>query len=64
MSIEKVEKALISIHERTPINRLVMDTNRAEQLASWAERELGCTVLDVSQGIPVQVEEYERFKVA
>jgi phage terminase large subunit-like protein len=61
---EKVEKALIAIHERTPINRLVMDTNRAEQLATWAERELGCTVVDMSQGIPVQVEEYERFMEA
>lgn len=61
---DEVEQALIAIHERTPIGRLVMDTNRAEQLAVWAEREFGCTVLDTSQGIPVQVEEYERFMEA
>jgi phage terminase large subunit-like protein len=61
---EKVETALIELHERNPIHTLVMDTNRAEQLASWAEKELGCTVVDASQGIPVQVEEYDRFMEA
>ena len=61
---DKAEQALIDINERNPIDTLVMDTSRAEQLATWAEREFGCTVLDVSQGIPVQVEEYERFMEA
>lgn len=61
---EKVEQALIDLHARNTIHTLAMDTNRAEQLAMWAERELGCQVLDVSQGIPVQVEEYERFMEA
>ena len=59
-----VERALVQIHERNPIHTVAMDTNRAEQLGSWIESELGATVLDVSQGIPVQVEEYERFMEA
>lgn len=61
---EKVEQAFIALHERNPIHTVVMDTNRAEQLGSWLEREIGCQVLDMSQGIPVQVEEYERFMEA
>jgi phage terminase large subunit-like protein len=61
---EKVEQAFIELHERNPIHTVVMDTNRAEQLGSWLEREIGCRVLDMSQGIPVQVEEYERFMEA
>jgi phage terminase large subunit-like protein len=61
---DQVEQALYDIHTRNPISMLVMDTNRAEQLAMWAEKELGCQVLDVSQGIPIQVEEYERFMEA
>lgn len=59
-----VENAIIRIHERNPIHTVAMDTNRAEQLATWIESEIGATVLDVSQGIPVQVEEYERFMEA
>ena len=61
---EEVEKAFIALHERNPIHTVVMDTNRAEQLGAWLEREIGCRVLDMSQGIPVQVEEYERFMEA
>lgn len=61
---EKVERAFIQLHERNPIHTVAMDTNRAEQLGSWLEREIGCQVVDVSQGIPVQVEEYERFMEA
>jgi phage terminase large subunit-like protein len=61
---EEVERAFIDLHTRNPIHTVVMDTNRAEQLGVWLERELGCQVLDQSQGIPVQVEEYERFMEA
>jgi phage terminase large subunit-like protein len=56
-----IERALTDIHTRNPIHTVAMDTNRAEQLGQWIESELGATVLDVSQGIPIQVEEYERF---
>ncbi len=60
----EVERAIIRIHERNPIHTVAMDTNRAEQLGQWIESEIGATVLDVSQGIPVQVEEYEKFMEA
>ena len=61
---EKVEKALIEIHERNPIHTVVMDMTRAEQLGKWIERELGSRIVDQPQGIPTQVEEYERFMEA
>ncbi len=61
---EKVERAFIELHERNPIHTVVMDMTRAEQLAAWLEREIGCRVVDQPQGIPTQVEEYERFMEA
>ena len=64
MDPTKIEQAFIDIHERTPIHTVVMDTSGSEQLAVWVERELGCLVMDMSQGIPVQVEEYARFMEA
>jgi phage terminase large subunit-like protein len=57
----KVENALIAIHERNPIQTLVMDMSRAEQLASWAEEEFGCTVIDRGQSNVAAVQDYERF---
>lgn len=59
-----IEAALLAIHERTPIDTLVMDMSKAEQLAQWASAELGCTVIDWPQGVPTQVQEFERFMEA
>lgn len=59
-----VEAALLRIHERNPIHTLVMDMSRAEQLARWAETELGCEVLDWPQTIPFSIEEFDRFMEA
>jgi phage terminase large subunit-like protein len=60
----KIERAFIELHERNPIHTVVMDPHRAEELAAWLEREIGCRVLEMSQGIPVQVEEYAKFMEA
>jgi hypothetical protein len=59
-----IERALAEIHARTPITTLVMDMSRAEQLGQWAESELGCVVIDWGQGVPVQVQEFDRFMEA
>jgi phage terminase large subunit-like protein len=56
-----VEKALIDIHQRNPIHTLVMDTNRAEQLGTWAEHELGCVVIDRAQSNEFAKQDYEKF---
>ena len=56
-----VEKALIELNARNPIAVLVMDTSKAEQLASWAETELGVNVVDRQQTNPLAALDYERF---
>ena len=56
-----VERAIMELHERTPIETLVMDTSKAEQLASWAETELGCTVVDRQQTNAMACLDYARF---
>jgi hypothetical protein len=61
---ELVKQAIECIHHRNPIHSLVMDMTKAEEIGHWAERELEITVLDQSQGIPVQVAEYAMFMEA
>jgi len=59
-----IEAALIRIHTRNPIATLVMDKSKAEWLVGWAERELGCAVMEWPQTIPFFIEEYDRFMEA
>lgn len=59
-----VEQALIDLNDRTPVHTLVMDTNRAEQLAEWARQEIGCEVIDRGQSNTFAVMDYERFMQA
>lgn len=61
---ELIKAALERIHNRNPITSVAMDMHDAEDIAHWIERELGVPVLDVSQGIPVQVQEYAMFMEA
>ena len=56
-----VEGALRQLHATNPIATLVMDTTRAEQLATWAERELGCEVVDRTQSNALAALDYERW---
>jgi phage terminase large subunit-like protein len=59
-----VEAALIQIHHRNPLHTVVMDTNRAEQLAEWIRSELGAEVIDRGQGNAFAAMDYERFMEA
>lgn len=61
---DAVEKALLEMHERNPIEMLVMDTSRAEQLAMWARDTLGCEVVERSQANAFAVMDYARFMEA
>lgn len=56
-----IEDGLLAIHARTPIDTLVMDTSKAEQLASWIEEVIGCEVIDRQQTNSLAVEDYELF---
>jgi hypothetical protein len=60
----KVEHALIQIHQRNPVHTVVMDMSRAEQLAEWIQAELGATVVDRSQSNKFAAEDYEKFMEA
>jgi phage terminase large subunit-like protein len=57
---DEIEDALIQLHERNPIHTLVMDTTKAEQLAQWAQEQLGCEVIDRAQSNSFQVRDYEK----
>lgn len=61
---ELVKAALERIHNRNAITMVAMDMHNAEEIAHWIERELGVLVADVSQGIPVQVQEFAAFMEA
>jgi hypothetical protein len=58
---DQVELALHELHARNPIVTLVMDTTRAEQLALWAERTLGCQVVDRPQTNALAALDYKRW---
>jgi hypothetical protein len=59
-----VEHALVDLHQRNPIQTLVMDMSRAETIATWAEAEFGCRVIDRSQSNKFAAEDYEKFMEA
>lgn len=60
----RVEQALISMNERNPVDMVVMDTSKAEQLASWVESEIGCTVIDRGQSNQFLTLDYAKFMEA
>ena len=59
-----VKRAIMDIHRRNPIHTVVMDMTRAEELAQWAQDELGATVIDHSQSNAQAALDYERFMAA
>jgi phage terminase large subunit-like protein len=59
-----VEDALVEIHARNPIHTLVMDPSKAEQLASWAAAEFGCTVIERLQTHVAAAADYAAFMEA
>ncbi len=61
---ELVERAIIEMNARNPLELVVMDTTAGEQLASWISTEIGATVIDRSQGSALQSEDYARFMEA
>lgn len=59
-----VERAIYELHERNPLHTVVMDTSRAEQLATWISNEIGARVIDRQQTNTFAVSDYERFMEA
>jgi phage terminase large subunit-like protein len=61
---DKVERALVVIHERNPIHTVVMDMSRGEDTANWIKTELGAVVVDRTQGNEFACQDYEKFMEA
>lgn len=59
-----VEAALLEFAETYRVDTVVMDTTKAEQLASWIESELGCIVIDRQQTNTMACLDYARFMEA
>ena len=57
----EIEDAFKEIHAVNPIETVVMDRERAEQLASWLEEELGCIIVEHHSGNVMMSLAYERF---
>ena len=55
-----IEQAILDLQARNPIDVIVMDMSRAEQLAQWAS-DLGITVIDRGKSNSAAVEDFERF---
>jgi phage terminase large subunit-like protein len=56
-----VERALLELHERTPISMVVMDMTKGEQLSQWIEETIGAVIVNRSQGNAMAALDYERF---
>jgi phage terminase large subunit-like protein len=59
-----VEAAVLQFREAYQVTTVVMDTSRAEQLASWIETELGCEVIDRQQTNTQACLDFARFMEA
>jgi phage terminase large subunit-like protein len=60
----KIETAFTELHARTPVEIVVMDMSRAEQLAAWLSSQLGALVIDWPQGNATAAHDFERFMEA
>jgi len=60
----EIEQALRELHARNPIDMVVMDTNKAEQLAAWISDEFNTTVIDRPQSNSEACQDFERFMEA
>ncbi|MCC6619482.1 MAG: hypothetical protein IT341_10650 [Chloroflexi bacterium] len=61
---DRVKDGLRAIHERNPINVVVMDTSRAEDLAAWISDDLGVLVVDRAQQNPDHAADYDSMMAA
>jgi phage terminase large subunit-like protein len=64
LDAHEVEAALRAIHERNPIETVVMDMTSGEQLSQWIQEEFGAEVVDRTQGNVLAAMDYARFMEA
>jgi hypothetical protein len=56
-----IEDAFVELHSRNPVERVVMDREKGEQLACWIEEELGAEVVERSRSNGDAAEDFEKF---
>lgn len=61
MHPDEIKRALIEMNESNPVETLVMDVHRAEDVAAWVEDELGVDVIDRGQSNQFAVADYNAF---
>jgi phage terminase large subunit-like protein len=64
LPLDEVHAAFRRIHDRTPIEVVVMDTSQAKEIAQWLSDEMGLTVVDRSQKNTEQANDYDLFMPA
>lgn len=64
LSPDLVKNAFRDLQAQYAISTVVMDTNRAEDIAGWLSDELGLLVIDRLQSNLPQAEDFERFMEA
>lgn len=63
LDVETVKDAFLEINERNPIEMVVLDTHRAEDVAQWLN-SIGIDVVDRAQTNVFAKEDYDRFMEA
>jgi phage terminase large subunit-like protein len=61
---QEVKAALDRINEHNPIELIVMDMHRGEDIAAWCENDRGWSVMDRPQTPKFAVEDYDRWMEA
>ena len=64
LDVNLVKQAAKKIHEANPIELVVMDTNRAEDVAEWFRNVIGADVVDRAQSNSFAVKDYDAWMTA
>lgn len=64
LDAQDVKTAFLDLNERNPIDTVVMDMAKAQDIAQWIATEIGATVIDRSQANDYAVEDYDNFTEA
>jgi len=64
MDINLVKQAVLDIHEVNPVELVVMDETRAEDVADWIRTEIGADVVDRTQSNKFAVMDYNAWMEA
>ncbi len=63
LDVNLVKRAFLEYASRYRVDTIVLDINRAEDIAQWLDEELGVVVIDRAQTSKPQAEDFERFMV-